>query len=162
MENAISELKKLGSLASTQHLLLADATGPISCELSPKSDAYIKPNENGIVCHTNHLLKNTSVDEPPWLKGSPIRLERIQKLTKELAEGGKPVTAALLRANVFSDTFNAPQAICCQEDPDRPYETRSSTLVCIIMKFAAGSEPGAEVVWGQPGSGLEGDVIYLP
>jgi isopenicillin-N N-acyltransferase-like protein len=162
VEEAIATLKSLGSLASTQHILLADVNGPISCELSPNEDAYIKPDEQGIVCHTNHLIENKSVHEPPWLKGSPIRLDQCRKLTHELANGGKPVTASVLRSKVFSDTFNAPQAICCQEDPSRPYETRSSTLVCIAMKFAKGKDPSAELVWGQPGSGLEGDVLYLP
>lgn len=63
---------------------------------------------------------------------------------------------------MFSDTFNKPQAICCQEDPSRPIETRSSTLFNIVMKFEVGKEPCAEVVWGRPGSGEEGPVLKMP
>lgn len=163
LPEAIASIQALGSTASTQHLLLADSTsGPVSCELSPRGDAFIKPDENGVVCHTNHLIANKYVDEPPWLAGSPVRLEQMRKLTTALVEQGEAVSGDLLRRRVFSDTYNAPQAICCHEDPKRPVETRSSTLMCIVMKFVNGCEPSAEVVWGQPGTGREGGVIKLP
>ena len=72
------------------------------------------------------------------------------------------MNGGVLREKVFSDMFNAPQAICCQEDPARPIETRSSTLFCIIIRFVTGAEPKGEVVWGQPGSGEEGPVLKMP
>ncbi|KAH6713770.1 acyl-coenzyme A:6-aminopenicillanic acid acyl-transferase-domain-containing protein [Leptodontidium sp. MPI-SDFR-AT-0119] len=159
---AIAKLESLGGIASSAHILLADPKGPISLELSPKGDIHIPPSSKGVVCHTNHFLQNRYVDEPPWLSGSPIRLARIQELTDELASGGKKIDADVLRKRVFSDGFNAPQAICCQEDPKRPVETRSSTLFNIVMKFVAGEEPSAEVVWGRPGSGEEGGVLKMP
>lgn len=159
---AISKIESLGGLASSAHILLADPTGPISLEFSPKGDAHIAPNDKGIVCHTNHFLKNGYVDEPPWLSGSPIRLARIQQLTDELASSGKKVDAELLRKRVFSDGFNAPQAICCEEDPTRAIETRSSTLFNIVMRFVREEKPSAEVVWGRPGSGEEGGVLKMP
>ncbi|EXJ90306.1 isopenicillin-N N-acyltransferase [Capronia coronata CBS 617.96] len=163
---AIAQLDELGSIASTQHILLADAEGPISMELSPRGDVHIRPKDgdNGIVCHTNHLLENRYVKEYPWLAGSPIRLGRMRKLSAGVARttpSGTDVTGDVLRNEIFSDTFNAPQAICCQEDPARPIETRSSTLFCIAMKFGHGLKPTAEVVWGRPGSGEEGPVITL-
>jgi isopenicillin-N N-acyltransferase-like protein len=162
-EAAVSTLESLGGIASSAHFLIADREGPRSLELSPRGNVYIEPNERGIVCHSNHFLKNTHVVEPPfWLPGSSIRLERIQKLTKELDEGTKPVTVEILRKQVFSDTFNAPQSICYQEDPSRPIETRSSTLFCIVMRFIEGREPTAELVWGKPGSGEEGPVLNMP
>lgn len=83
-------------------------------------------------------------------------------MTEELGDGGKIVNGDVLREKVFSDRFNAPQAICCQEDPVRPVETRASTLFCIVMRFVRGQEPGGEVVWGQPGSGEEGSVLKMP
>ena len=111
------------------------------------------------------MVQNRFVDESPtWLTGSPIRLSRIQELTRDLAAAGKGavVNGEVLRRVVFSDGFNAPQAICCQEDPERPVETRSSTLFCVVMTFAAGMEPRAEVVWGKPGSGEEGPILRMP
>lgn len=160
---AKTQLKDLGSLASTQHILIADPEeGPTTMELSPRGDVYIKPDADGIVCHTNHLIENNYVDSPPWLAGSPIRLERMNLLTHEISASGKAVTGDVLRMKVFNDTFNAPQAVCCQEDPSRPYETRSSTLVCVVMNLNKGQPPSAELVWGQPGSGLEGEVLHMP
>ncbi|PVH84149.1 putative acyl-CoA:6-aminopenicillanic-acid-acyltransferase [Cadophora sp. DSE1049] len=159
---AISKLESLGGLASSAHILLADPTGPISLELSPKGDKCIAPNNKGIVCHTNHFLQNRYVDEPPWLSGSPIRLTRIQQLTDELASSGEKVDAEVLRTRVFSDGFNAPQAICCEENPKRAIETRSSTLFNIVMRFVDGERPTAEVVWGRPGSGEEGGALMMP
>jgi isopenicillin-N N-acyltransferase-like protein len=161
--SAISQLESVGGIASSCHILLADPEGPRSLELCPKGNIYISPNEFGIVCHSNHFIENRYVAESKlWLKGSPIRLERIRKLTGELAEAGKVVNGDVLREKVFSDLFNAPQAICCQEDPARPIETRSSTLFCIVMRFLKGQEPHGEVVWGQPGSGEEGSVLKMP
>jgi isopenicillin-N N-acyltransferase like protein len=158
---AIARLEDLGGMASAQHILIADAQGPTSWEVSPKGNVQIEPDSNGIVCHTNHMIENKLMHEPLWLSGSPIRLERIRELSKKVAVGGKYVDSDTLRSQVFSDTYNAPQAICCQEDPSRPVETRSSTLFNIIMKLG-GAHPSAEVVWGQPGSGREGEVLRMP
>lgn len=107
------------------------------------------------------MIENKFMHEPPWLSGSPIRLERIRALSRGLATSGKAVNGDVLRSQVFSDTYNAPQAICCQEDPSRPIETRSSTLFNIIMHLQGGHS-SAEVVWGQPGSGKEGEVLHMP
>ncbi|KAK5942494.1 hypothetical protein PMZ80_005059 [Knufia obscura] len=162
-KEAIDRIKSLGGIASAQHILLADTEGPVSLELTPKGDTHILPDEDGIVCHTNHLIENRDVHEPPWLSGSPIRLDRIRKLMKQVATTEKYVDGDILRRRVFSDTYNAPQAICCQEDPSRPIASRSSTLFCIVMKLGACNDlPQAEVVWGQPGSGREGDVLHMP
>ena len=161
--SAVSKLEAVGGIASCCHILLADPEGPRSLELSPKGNVYISPNAQGIVCHSNHFIENRYVEESTdWLKGSPIRLERIRKLTSELADGAKAVNGGVLRDRVFSDLYNAPQAICCQEDPARPVETRSSTLFCIVMRLVAGRTPSAEVVWGKPGSGEEGPVLKMP
>jgi isopenicillin-N N-acyltransferase like protein len=158
---AIARLEDLGGVASAQHILIADGLGPISWEVSPLGNVQISPDNEGIVCHTNHMIENKLIREPPWLSGSPIRLERIRELSKGLAAQAKAIDGNNLRSQVFSDTFNAPQAICCQEDPTRPIETRSSTLFNIVMRLD-GTHPSAEVVWGQPGSGEEGQVLQMP
>lgn len=158
---AIARVTDLGGVASAQHILIADTAGPTSWEAAPKGDVFIRADDNGLVCHTNHMIENKNMHEPPWLSGSPIRLHRIRELSQKLAASGREVDARVLRDQVFSDTYNAPQAICCQEDPSRPIETRSSTLFNIVMRLGV-DHPSAEVVWGQPGSGEEGEVIHLP
>lgn len=162
MATGIAKLQRLGSTASAVHVLMADVTGPLGLELSPNGDVILQPNDHGVVCHTNHFIQNRRVIEPPWLSGSPIRLQRLYDLSNDMIKRGQEADNDTLRKEIFSDIFNAPQAICCQEDPTRPIETRSSTLFNIIMRFAAGKEPFAEVVWGQPGSGKESDIQKVP
>lgn len=159
---AAARIEDLGGVASAQHILIADAEGPTSWEVSPKGNVNIHPDaQTGLVCHTNHMIENKFMHEPPWLSGSPVRLDRIRELSAKLAAEGKAVDGEVLRNKVFSDTYNAPQAICCQEDPSRPIETRSSTLFNIVMRLGV-LHPSAEVVWGQPGSGKEGDILHMP
>ncbi|EXJ88763.1 isopenicillin-N N-acyltransferase [Capronia epimyces CBS 606.96] len=163
VDSARSKIQSLGGVASSQHILIADKDKAVGMELSPLGDVFL-PERQDLVTHSNHFIKNRFVDEPPWLAGSPVRLERIRQLTAKLqSEGvsGDLVDASLLREKVFSDTFGAPQAICCQEDPTRPIQTRSSTLFNIVMSLTEGS-PSAEVVWGKPGSGEEGPPLSMP
>lgn len=173
VKNAIDTIEELGGVASSQHILIADPSKVLSMELSPLGNCFLEPCDEGFVAHTNHFIKNKLVVEPPWiegspswLKGSPARLERARILAGELVGDLKnelEITdrvGQMLRKRIFSDTFNTPQAICCQEDPDRPWQTRSSTLFNITMKLEAGS-PSAEVVFGKPGI-TEGEVLKMP
>ncbi|RPD57838.1 AAT-domain-containing protein [Lentinus tigrinus ALCF2SS1-7] len=165
VDSAIATFEKLGGAASSQHILIADANGGRGLELSPRGGVYLREDSNGIVTHTNHFLENMLMDEPPWLSGSPIRLERAKTICEELigelglARLGE-VDAKLLRARFFSDTFNSPQAICCSPDPNR--DARIQTLFNIVMSFAPEREPSAEVVFGKPGSGEESSVYRMP
>lgn len=163
VDEAIERLQSLGGVASSQHILLADGHKAVGMELSPLGDVYLA-EENGIVTHSNHFIENRFVDEPPWLPDSPVRLQRIKQLTLELLDtgvAGNMVQGALLRDKIFSDTFNSPSAICCQENPTKPIETRSSTLFNIIMCLND-TNPSAEVLWGKPGSGEAKSVLEMP
>ncbi|KAJ5293942.1 hypothetical protein N7508_008763 [Penicillium antarcticum] len=164
VKNAVETLESLGGVASAQHILCADGTTALGLELSPVGDKHMAEDASGIIRHTNHFIENRYVNEPPWLSGSPIRLERLHKLTQELIrEGvkGDSITPALLRDRIFSDTYNMPQAICCQEDPSRPITSRSSSLFNIVMNLDP-NNLGAEVVFGRVGSGEEGPVLRMP
>lgn len=164
VDDAVRTLESLGGVASAQHILVADSTKALGLELSPVGNKYIPEDASGIIGHTNHFIENRYVDEPPWLSGSPIRLQRLRELTQRLiAEGveGDAITPALLRERVFSDGFNAPQAICCQEDESRHISVRSSTLFNIVINLDPGNL-GAEVVFGRVGSGEESHVLQVP
>jgi isopenicillin-N N-acyltransferase-like protein len=161
---AVETLERLGGVASAQHILVADSTSALGLELSPVGNKYIPEDEFGLIGHTNHFIENRYVEEPPWLSGSPIRLKRLRDLTTELISNGVKgdgISPALLREQIFSDTYNAPQAIACQEDESRHISTRSSSLFNIIMNLDP-ENLGAEVVWGRPGSGKEGPVLRMP
>lgn len=164
VDNAVKTLESLGGVASSQHILVADSTTALGLELSPMGNKYIPEDASGLLGHTNHFIENRYVEEPPWLSGSPIRLERLGQLTQELISNGvkgDAVTPALLRERVFSDTYNAPQAICCEEDPSRHISMRSSSLFNIVMNLDP-KNLGAEVVFGRVGSGEEGPVLRMP
>jgi isopenicillin-N N-acyltransferase-like protein len=162
--NAIKTLESLGGVASAQHILAADSTTAVGLELSPVGDKHLAEDAAGLIGHTNHFIENRYVNEPPWLSGSPIRLERLRKLTNELLQNGvkgDAITPTLLRERIFSDRYNAPQAICCQEDPSRHVSSRSSSLFNIVMNLDP-KNLGAEVVFGRPGSEDQGAVLTMP
>lgn len=163
---AVDAIDTLGGSASSQHILIADArTGARALELSPRGGVYLPEDARGVIVHTNHFLANRLMDEPPWLSGSPVRLARARTLVDKIdrereVQAAVDVDAKLLRARVFADTFNAPQAICCEPDPSR--EARIQTLFNIVMTFGPGVAPSAEVVFGRPGSGEESTVYHMP
>ncbi|THH09945.1 hypothetical protein EW145_g1657 [Phellinidium pouzarii] len=166
IDSAISELERLGGPASSQHFLIADATsGSRGLEISPRGNAYLSPDAQGIVVHTNHFLENKFIREVPWLSGSPVRLARIRKLCEEirketLANKEGSIAPELLRAKVFSDKHGAPQAICCHMEAA---DGRAiSTLFNIIMHFGPGKEPYAEVLFGRPGPDNVGPIYKMP
>ena len=164
LDEAINSLESLGGVASAQHILVADGNKALGLELSPVGNKYIPEDDLGLILHTNHFIENRYVDEPAWLSGSPIRLKRLEALSHGLiADGvqGEAVSPTVLRERVFSDSYNAPQAISCQEDMSRHISTRSRSLFNIVMHLEAGSSR-AEVVFGRPGSGQEGPVLKLP
>ncbi|TEY71259.1 hypothetical protein BOTCAL_0097g00140 [Botryotinia calthae] len=166
VEKAIASIEELGGVASSQHILIADPSKTLSMELSPVGNCFLEPCDDGFVAHTNHFIKNDLVSEPFWLKGSPVRLDRanflVSGLVKDMKNGLKISDGIgnILRERLFSDTFNAPQAICCQEDPDRPKETRNSTLFNIVMRLEPGNSK-AEVLFGKPGMTDE-EVLKMP
>lgn len=164
VDEAIHTLDSLGGVASAQHILVADGTKALGLELSPVGNRYIQEDSEGLIMHTNHFIENRYVEEPPWLSGSPIRLKRLGELSQKLIDDGvqgDAITPLLLREKVFSDSYNAPQAISCQKDETRHISTRSSSLFNIVMNLETGN-PTAEVVFGRPGSGEEGPIIHLP
>jgi isopenicillin-N N-acyltransferase-like protein len=164
VDSAVKTLESLGGVASAQHILISDSTKSLGLELSPVGNKYLAEDTSGLIAHSNHFLENHYVEEPPWLPGSPIRLDRIKYLALELiAKGvsGDAITPGLLRERIFSDTYNAPQAICGKEDESRHISTRSSSLFNIIMDLNS-EAPSAEVVFGRVGSGEEGPVLKMP
>lgn len=168
VDSAIAAFERLGGAASSQHILIADSHGARGLELSPRGGVYLSEDEDGLIVHTNHFLENKLVDEPPWLSGSPFRLEKARALCGEIVEEvgaarvEDVVDGALLRSRVFANTENSPQAICCSPDPARGPLAKIETLFNIVMTFEVGSEPKAEVVFGRPGSDAETRVYNMP
>ena len=157
-------VERLGGPASSQHILIADATtGSRGMEISPRGSVYLRPDADRFIAHTNHFLENKLVDEPPWLEGSPLRLSRARELCvglrDEIALASAPEVAKLLRTCVFSDKVGAPQSICCYAPRENSV---MATLFNIVMQFEKGKEPYAEVIVGQPDEGDTSPVIRMP
>ncbi|KAF5387560.1 hypothetical protein D9757_006573 [Collybiopsis confluens] len=162
---AIGKITELGGVASAQHILIADPSGPSSLELSPLGDIVIQPHNpaiKGFIAHTNHFVQNRFVQPKPWLPDSPVRLERVNELALDLVNTSSAITNDLLRARIFSDTSHPPGSICRSEDMSKPETTRSSTLFCIIMRLSLNAEPWAEIVWGKPSSEGTAEVWRMP
>lgn len=164
---------RLGGPASSQHILVADASGARGLEVSPKGTAEVRPDENGVLVHTNHFVENRLVEEVPWLSNSAGRLARAHALVNQIREEQKEasrdsdkktdigaVTPELLRARVFADKEGAPEAICC--DIRRPDGRAVGTLFNIVMEFTTGKEPKAEVLFGRPTAGKGTSVYTMP
>lgn len=171
MSQAIAKFEKLGGPASSQHILIADASSSDmsarALELTPRGSVYMRPDEQGILVHTNHFLLNRFVEDPPWLSGSPIRLQRATELTHQLlletvAETPIVTTIQQLRKHVFSDKFNSPQAICCSADFATGKEDDMGTLFNIIMILEPGKKPRAEVLFGKPGPDNHRPILNMP
>ncbi|KAE8381783.1 putative acyl-CoA:6-aminopenicillanic-acid-acyltransferase [Aspergillus bertholletiae] len=164
VDAAVERLSSLGGAASSQYIVLADSSKSLGLELSPLGDVHIQEDRSGMIMHTNHFIVNNCVQQPPWLPGSPVRLRRCQELCDELIQAGvagNQITPALLREKIFSDMYNAPEAICCSEDPSSHPTQKCSTLFNIVMSLEPGNVE-AEVVFGRPGHGEESAVVKLP
>ncbi len=166
VDEAIAKIEAVGGAASSQHILIADIDGARGLELSPRGGVYLKEDSEGIIVHTNHFLENKLVEEPPWLSGSPIRLDRARSLcTQLLAEFrskgdlSRNLDASLLREKVFADTYNSPQAVCCSPDPQVP-QKEVETLFNIVMIFERGKAPAAEVLFGKPDGSSDTPAIF--
>jgi isopenicillin-N N-acyltransferase like protein len=142
-EEVIDMLNQQG-VASTVNLMLADATGSIATvECSPRGNVLIKPNEDGIICHTNHLYAEGMLalvkDRPS--DNSFSRLARIQELARNV-----PPSLEGLRRHL-SDRDGAPTAICRSAPVNAVGMQRTETLATMIMDVR---ELKAEVSLGQP------------
>ena len=80
MEAAIEKLERIG-VAGSGHILVGDRTGSTGLECTSRGIKRLRMDGAGRVVHTNHLLlDHPGVDEPPWLKDSPVRVARMNQL----------------------------------------------------------------------------------
>jgi isopenicillin-N N-acyltransferase like protein len=138
-EEAIQKLEKYG-IASSCHMLVADASGGTGLEWSSVELAKINMNSSKQVFHSNHYLaKHTGVEDTNWLGDSTYRVSRIEELAKGL--GSEPDAEAIF--SVFKDETNYPGAICrAQVKP-----SGSASLFNIVMDLQA---KRATVTLGRP------------
>ncbi|KIY00159.1 uncharacterized protein Z520_03844 [Fonsecaea multimorphosa CBS 102226] len=146
--DAVAVLEARG-MASSAHLLIADAMSATGLEVTSSTIARIRPDEDGRIVHTNHLLReHPGVNEPKWLPDSEFRLQRIQTLISGLQNRSRGVHDEEDNDNdrvevptwgdiaaLFEDQENWPAAIC--RSPDKDSGSLSATLFNIVMDLKA-------------------------
>lgn len=136
---------KLKGIAAAAHILVSDAGGDAQgVESSAFGIEILTKSPIGAVVHSNHYLKEHDVEHFMFLQCSPNRVERIDKLIKELdASGAEPTIASV--QPLFSDTEGSPKCIC------KPTQTtsieKSTTLFNITMDL---EHKKAQVIVGRP------------
>jgi isopenicillin-N N-acyltransferase-like protein len=139
-EEAVRGLEVCG-VASSCHMLVADATGGVGLEWSSKDLRKVEMNEARQVFHTNHYLAvhEQGVVDTVWLKDSLVRIVRVQELCGRL--GDSPTAGEV--AEVFKDEKGLPTSICRNERDG----SGTGTLFNIVMDLEAKK---AKVTLGRP------------
>jgi isopenicillin-N N-acyltransferase-like protein len=139
-EEAVRNLQACG-VASSCHMLVADATGGIGLEWSSRDLRKIEMNEKRQVFHTNHYLAvhQQGVIDTVWLKDSLVRIVRVEELCGRL--GDSPGADKV--AGVFKDEKGLPTSICRNERD----ASATGTLFNIVMDLEARK---AVVTLGRP------------
>jgi isopenicillin-N N-acyltransferase-like protein len=139
-EEAVKRLEEHG-VASSCHMLVADATGGVGLEWSSQDLRKIEMNASKQVFHTNHYLAthDEGVVDTVWLKDSLVRVKRVQELCKKLGDSPNHDEVA----DVFKDEKGLPTSICRNERNG----SATGTLFNIVMDLNA---KRATVILGRP------------
>jgi isopenicillin-N N-acyltransferase-like protein len=139
-EEAVENLSEHG-VASSCHMLVADATGGVGLEWSSKDLRKIEMNTSKQVFHTNHYLAthDEGVVDTVWLKDSLVRVVRVEELCKKLGESPSHNEIQ----DVFKDEEGLPTAICRNEKDG----SATGTLFNIVMNL---EKKRATVTLGRP------------
>ncbi|THY05611.1 AAT-domain-containing protein, partial [Aureobasidium pullulans] len=136
---AMEKLKKFG-VASSCHMLIADANGSVGLEWSYKDLQVLEMNERNQVFHSNHyLVEHLGVEDTVWIEDSKFRIKRIQEICEGL--GDEPTVKKV--QELFKDEKNYPFAICRAEKQGN----HSGTLFNVVMDLKARK---ASVILGRP------------
>lgn len=139
-EEAVDNLSEHG-VASSCHMLVADATGGVGLEWSSKDLQKIEMNAFKQVFHTNHYLATheEGVVDTVWLEDSLVRVVRVEELCKGLGES--PTHSEI--EDVFKDEKGLPTSICRYERDG----SATGTLFNIVMDL---EKKRATVTVGRP------------
>jgi isopenicillin-N N-acyltransferase-like protein len=125
----VQKLESCG-MASSAHILLADANTSLGLEFTKATFAYCVPDSAGQVVHANHLLlEHPGQTDTVWLKDSLSRVQTMGSNARGLSEDAGWVDVSQL----FADEENYPGSICRFETK----ETGSATLFNIVMDLKA-------------------------
>ncbi len=138
LEEAVSIASSAAVSASTVLTIVSYAGGvadAVCVELSPGGAAVVRPNDDGLLVHTNHFLDEALAggELSPATASSYPRLEHL--LAREaLFRSEDPVERAV--GMLVHDADGAP--VCCHPDPELAFEHRWQTLLTISLDLEAG------------------------
>lgn len=134
-EEAVARLEQYG-IASSCHMLIADATGAVGLEWSAIDVQKLPMNAAGQIFHSNHYLAKhpgisgaDSVSGGDYLGDSVFRVARIGELAKVMYPSGGNINKEEI-SGFFEDEANYPGAICRATFEGKPL---SGTLFNIVM-----------------------------
>jgi isopenicillin-N N-acyltransferase like protein len=106
----------------------AGAKAAVSVEVWPGGPAYVLPDKEGVLVHTNHFLdpRSAAGDREPVL--GPDSFFRYDVVRRGLSS---PVDASPDVINILRNHLGGAGAICCHSDPEAPVGERYATLATI-------------------------------
>ncbi len=107
----------------------------ITVELNPDGPAYVLPDANGYLIHTNHFLAAEPARHDTEPGSFPDTLLRHAFLTRRLSGTPHPSTEDILTA-MRSHAGEA--AVCCHRDTSAPEDQQYETLSTVILDLARG------------------------
>ena len=141
---AVSRLQEHG-IASSCHILIADATGSVGVECSARDMLFLPMDSSGRVFHSNHfLLTHPGVVDTVYLPDSIGRIKRIRDLVDDFCtsgDGDRVTEDAIF--NLFKDEQEYPTSI----NRDQVGVSDSASLFNIMMDLRG---PVARVTLGRP------------
>jgi isopenicillin-N N-acyltransferase-like protein len=130
-------------VAGSAHILVADGQSAVGLEATVKGIKRIGADDKGLIVHSNHLiLEHPGVDEPMWLKDSPVRLDRMRKLMSKVVADSEPTLPSL--AALLEDQEGYPSGINRQQLEGKD---TIQTLFSITMDLKVAK---AAVTFGRP------------
>jgi isopenicillin-N N-acyltransferase-like protein len=138
LQEARTKLTRVG-VASACHITVADIQeGNIGFENTAFDQVELQM-VNGINTHSNHLIKTHATDDKDMLADSPVRLDRVRELLKDI---GEDPSMTQLR-DVLKDEKSAP----CSINRSTMEKSSLATLFSIVMDLGNGH---AVVKMGRP------------
>jgi isopenicillin-N N-acyltransferase-like protein len=139
---AVRKLESYG-MASSAHILIADANTAVGLEFTKSTFARCLPDELQRIVHANHLLlPHPGETDTVWLKDSVDRVATMTENSGKVGAGGhQPSWEEISR--LFEDEQNYPTSICREETP----KNASGTLFNIVMDL---KEKRAVIRMGRP------------
>lgn len=145
---AVENIENIG-MASSAHILIGDAMTAIGLEFTSSTFARIPVNQKGFIVHSNHmLLPHPGIDEPAWLKDSPVRVQTMSENIEKL----QGTLSWELFGGLFKDESNYP----CSINRAAGGGSDMATLFNIIMDLRTRR---VEVIMGRPSDAAAERVI---